>query len=81
MTSQRISMGVHFMSPPFASDHLYLIAPRGQPQEDFVSMLAKPFSPFQPELWALIIVYIVLSALVTAVTDLDNATSLVTEVS
>ena len=46
VTSQRISMGVQFMSPPFASDHLYLIAPRGQPQEDFASMLAKPFLPF-----------------------------------
>ena len=65
-------MGVQFVSPPFASDHLYLIAPRGQTREDFASMLAKPFSPFQLELWGLIVVYIVLSACVTAVTDPDH---------
>ena len=35
-------------------------------------MIAKPFLPFQPELWALIVAYIFFSALVTAITDMHN---------
>ena len=72
VTAERVSLGVQFISPPFDSDNMYLIAPRKVTAEDFGTVLGKPFLPFKPDLWAAILVYIFLSALVTFVTDLHN---------
>ena len=72
MTSERIALGIQFLRPPFGSDDMYLIALRQEAAEGFATLLAKPFSPFAPALWAFIILYIFLSALVTAITDMAN---------
>ena len=73
VTSQRIGLGVKFLSPQIDVDELYLIAPRAETAETFAELLSKPFLPFKPALWALIVAYIFLSALVTAITDMYNA--------
>jgi hypothetical protein len=58
--------------PPFGTDDMYLIAPKVESEETFWTLLGKPFSPFQGQLWLGIVGYILLSAWVAAFTDLDN---------
>jgi hypothetical protein len=70
--TQRISLGVRFVMPPYGSDDMYLIAPKLERAETFWTLLGKPFSPFQGPLWLGIVGYILLSAWVAAFTDKSN---------
>jgi hypothetical protein len=70
--TQRISLGVRFVMPPYGTDDMYFIAPKQQNSETFWTLLGKPFSPFQGQLWLGIVGYILLSAWVAAFTDLSN---------
>ncbi len=64
MASQRISLGIKFVMPPYSTDDMYLITPKKQDAETFWTLLGKPLSHFQG--------YILLSAWVAAFTDLSN---------
>ena len=72
VTSQRLGYGISFLSPSYAADDMYLIAPNKKKDETVADILAKPFSPFDVVLWMWIIAYVAFSALVTAITDTHN---------
>lgn len=72
VTSQRLGYGITFLSPAYAADDMYLIAPNKKKTETLADILGKPFSPFDGMLWAWIFMYVAFSALVTALTDTSN---------
>ena len=67
VTAERLSL-INFMQP-FSEDKLYLVAANDVMPETFGDILYKPLKPFEPELWALVVVYMSFTAVITIFLD------------
>uniref|UniRef100_A0A7S0YRR6 Ionotropic glutamate receptor C-terminal domain-containing protein n=1 Tax=Hemiselmis tepida TaxID=464990 RepID=A0A7S0YRR6_9CRYP len=73
MMSQQPGQPAQFVIP-YREDKIYLVAPSIENVESFADLLEKPFLPFKPDLWGLVIGFTIFSSLVSAFIDRHNDT-------
>lgn len=67
VTAERLAL-INFVQP-FSEDKLYLVVQNDAVPETFGDLLYKPLKPFQPELWLMVVAYMIFTSFITVFLD------------